>query len=61
MIDYFKELLMTHHLDIFMSGKHLGLNDATNAVYVSSIEHNVLQGNQSKKMKLPKEQNTLSI
>ncbi len=25
-IDYFKGLLMTHHLDIFMSGKNLGLN-----------------------------------
>ncbi len=25
-IDYFKGLLMTHHLDIFISGKNLGLN-----------------------------------
>ncbi len=25
-IDYFKGLLVTHHLDIFMSGKNLGLN-----------------------------------
>ncbi len=25
-IDYFKGLLMTHNLDIFMSGKNLGLN-----------------------------------
>ncbi len=24
-IDYFKGLLVTHHLDIFMSGKNLGL------------------------------------
>ncbi len=24
--DYFKGLLMTHHLDIFISGKNLGLN-----------------------------------
>ncbi len=28
-IDYFKWLLMTHHLDIFMSGKKLGLNGLT--------------------------------
>ncbi len=26
MIDYFKGLLMSHHLDIFMSGKNVGLN-----------------------------------
>ncbi len=26
MINYFKGLLMTHNLDIFMSGKNLGLN-----------------------------------
>ncbi len=25
-IDYFKGLLITHHLDIFMSGKKMGLN-----------------------------------
>ncbi len=25
-IDYFKGLVMTHHLDIFMSGKNVGLN-----------------------------------
>ncbi len=28
-IDYFKGLLMTHHLDIFMSGKNLGLKRLT--------------------------------
>ncbi len=28
-IDYFKGLLMTHHLDIFMFRKNLGLNGLT--------------------------------
>ncbi len=29
-IDYFKGLLVMHHLDIFMSGKNLGLNGLIN-------------------------------
>ncbi len=33
-IDYFKGLLMTHHFDIFMSEKNLGLNGLIYLKYI---------------------------
>ncbi len=36
-IDYFKGLLVIHHLNIFMSGKNLGLNGLINEL----LEYNI--------------------
>ncbi len=33
-IDYFKGLLTTHNLDIFMSGKNVGLNGLSRLVQI---------------------------
>ncbi len=38
MLDYFKGLLMTHHLDIFMSGKKIGIKRVDNSSYQTTIK-----------------------
>ncbi len=38
MLDYFKGLLMTHHWDIFMSGKKIGFKRVANSLYQTTIK-----------------------
>ncbi len=38
MLDYFKGLLMTHHWDIFMSGKKIGFKRVANSLYQTAIK-----------------------